>query len=213
MLQRLVKSAGSMALVLALCVAIPNAVQAGWNYEYTPAWSAGHGGPSGGYWTGVDSNTGGYYGGGYYGGGYGYSGYAGYPVYPGAAATPGYTYTAPYYGAPAYASIPAVNSTMVGAQPANKNDQAVRLDVRVPGNAKIWVEGKEMQGNGQQRRFVSPPLERGANYTYDIRATWQEGGRTVERKRHLTVHAGDRLNVDLTSPSQSTPVTTGNARQ
>lgn len=192
-MSRLLKSVGVVALALASCLALAQSANAGWDFQRTPVWSSGHGGYTSAYSSGYSN---------------GYSGYSGSyapsyaPSYPSAA--PGFT-----YAAPSYAYVPPVSSGTVSAQQVNvANDRAVRIDVRVPAGAKIWIGGKETTQGGESRSFVSPPLEPGSDYTYDIRATWKEGGRTVERKRHVTVHAGDRLNLNLSSPSRpTTPVT------
>lgn len=102
------------------------------------------------------------------------------PVYP--ASAPGTT-TRSYYYAPGKTS------------PVNN---VVSLNLLVPIDAQVWIEGSPTSQFGWQRRFVSPPLEAGRDYTYDIQVSWVHGGREVTRTRHITVHAGDV--IDLTIP-------------
>src|SRR5579884_166675 len=121
----------------------------------------------------------GYWGWDYPGYGYGYGGYPyggyygdyGYPMmYP------------PYYGyghppadyMAAYPPIPVAEST------------AVLLNVTVPAGAELWVDGHKTSQTGAVRQFTSPPLAAGKDYTYELRAKWKDGGRTVEQSR--TVH-------------------------
>jgi uncharacterized protein (TIGR03000 family) len=78
----------------------------------------------------------------------------------------------------------------------------VSLEVRVPADAEIFVEGEKTAQKGTLRRFVSPPITPGTRYTYEIKAKWMEGGREVDRTRKVDVRAGDRLRVDLTKPSE-----------
>jgi len=169
----------AIALTLAVCLALVPTAMAGWNFQYTPVWSSGHGGYSSAYFSGGVTSS-------------GYSGYSGYSA------------NSANYGQQAYAFVPPVNSGIVGTQSVNTNDRSALIDIRVPSGAKIWFDGKETAQGGESRSFVSPPLNSGSNYTYGIRATWKEGGRTIERKRQVTVHAGDRLNLNLATPSRST---------
>lgn len=165
----------------------------------------------GGDWRGGDWRGGdwrGYYPGGYYRGwsypgyydyGYGYNRWYrdGY-YYPGRRYYDYYDYgtdyAEPYYDSGAYRSdVPAESSD------ASSSTAAV-LNITVPPDAEIWVQGVKMSGSGTRRQFASPPLEQGEDYEYKIQARWMENGREVARTRTVDVHAGDRLNVDLTKP-------------
>jgi uncharacterized protein (TIGR03000 family) len=50
---------------------------------------------------------------------------------------------------------------------------------------------------GELRHFVSPPLTPGRDDFYEIKAKWTEGGKEFTRSRHVTVHAGDVINVSF----------------
>jgi len=162
----------------------------------------------------------GYYGGrGYYPwwGGYGYPGYNGYgygyPSYGYGYSYPSYYdygYTNPdYYGNTsgydpyAYADdayYPAAGTPAAAAAPVVANDAVlVTVDVPVP-DADVWFDGVKMTQSGMTRVFTSPPLQAGQNYVYDIRARWTQNGVAVDRTRHVSVHAGDRITVDFTQP-------------
>jgi len=77
------------------------------------------------------------------------------------------------------------------ASPVN----TVTLNLTVPADAKIWIEGSPMSLRGTQRQFVSPPIQPGDDYTYDFQVSWNQDGREVTNKRHITVHAGDVINL------------------
>jgi uncharacterized protein (TIGR03000 family) len=80
------------------------------------------------------------------------------------------------------------------------NDQdpnAAFMNVRVPSNAQVWFDGENTQQRGDLRRFVSPPLDPGKTFTYEIKASWTENGRQVERTRKVHVRSGQRVNVDF----------------
>jgi uncharacterized protein (TIGR03000 family) len=76
--------------------------------------------------------------------------------------------------------------------------RAVHFAVMVPADAEVWFDGAKTTQTGPDREFVSPPLQRGHSYSYDVRARWKDGGRAVDRTRHVTFYAGDELTLDFT---------------
>lgn len=90
---------------------------------------------------------------------------------------------------PAAAPAPAPPESAVGV-----------IDVRVPPDAKLWVEGKLTSQKGARRRFVSPSLDQGSSYTYRVRATWSEKGHNVSREQFVVIHAGDRESITFVDP-------------
>jgi len=155
-----------------------------------------------------------YYSGSYYPGSYGYnsgyyprSNYGGY-YYPNTSYYNNSYYNNSYYSNGSYASTPTTSSYqsfypsqgVTGASYANVPEQsslAVTMSIRVPPDAEVWFGDVKTNLTGAERLFVSPPLEPGKDYTYEIRARWNEDGRPVERTRTLQVHAGDRLNISF----------------
>jgi uncharacterized protein (TIGR03000 family) len=103
------------------------------------------------------------------------------------------TYPAPALSYPesSYPVIPPADSSAAA-------DNTVRINVRVPPDAEVWVEGQATRQAGPVREFASPPITPGRDYTYEIRARWREGDREVTRARDLTVRAGDAVSVDFT---------------
>jgi uncharacterized protein (TIGR03000 family) len=130
---------------------------------------------------GLYIGLGGGYGGGF-GGGYGYD--SGYSGYTSAYANPDYSagaQTQPVY-------TPDVSTT-------------ARLDIRVPADAQVWVEGVEMKQTGAFRQMISPPvLEPGKTYHYTVKATWNANGQPVTESRKINVQAGLASLVDFTKP-------------
>ena len=74
------------------------------------------------------------------------------------------------------------------------------VSVRLPAEAQLMFQGTEMRLTGPDRLFRSPPLAAGKTYRYDVTARWMEDGKPVEKKRSITVQAGQRSNLDLTTP-------------
>src|SRR5580704_17888511 len=64
---------------------------------------------------------------------------------------------------------------------------AARLNIRLPQNAHLWVEGKEMAQTGTEFQLVSPALDPGYNYTYHLKVQWNERGADITRTRAVPV--------------------------
>ena len=62
-------------------------------------------------------------------------------------------------------------------------------------NAKIFVEGQDMNDNGNLRTYRSPPLKDDRNYSYEIRTEWTENGQARKETRKFPVHPGDHVMI------------------
>ena len=72
------------------------------------------------------------------------------------------------------------------------------MEVRVPANAEVWVEGDKTSQTGAVRHFSSPALTPGKTFTYDLRARWTGAdGKAVDRTKQVKVQAGARVGVDF----------------
>jgi len=123
---------------------------------------------------------GGYYGG--YGGGY-YPGYRSYYYSP--------SYTVVY---PPPVPVATTVQITVGA-PAVDNTATVH--VHVPADAVVWFNGAQMSQTGTEREFVTPALEPGRSYSYQVRAKWMNGGQPVERTAKVKVRPNETTEVDM----------------
>ncbi len=74
--------------------------------------------------------------------------------------------------------------------------QTVTVEVYLPQDARLFIEGQEVRSEGPMRRFVSPRLPPG-KYTYTIKAIipGANGPRTVTRR--IDVRPGDFESIDL----------------
>ena len=170
----------SSLLGLALLVLAPSAASAQIGYGSGGRFYYGNGmyniGGYPGYYYGGNPN---YYGG-WYGPGYGYAGYA-----------PGYRYYGPdpaAYVRPSFYYDPA-------PIPPQSVNQPVYVNVQVPADAEVWFAGNKTDQTGTTRRFVSPPLPPGYNYTYDVVARWMKDGQPVEEKRTVQFTSGQQREV------------------
>lgn len=100
------------------------------------------------------------------------------------------------------------------ADPPPVGDQAsltgdATLTVSVPEDARIFVNGASTTSTGSDRSYVSRGLQRGLNYTYEVRAEIEREGKTVEETKIVSLRAGQtsRLSFNLTA-SQAAPTTT-----
>jgi len=195
------------------------------------------GGGGVGYYSGYSPSYSGYSNWGYGYRPYGYASYYGgyrgfYPQsYYGSYYYPGnYGYNNNYYYSNGtYASTPSAFSyqsfypsegtfgATTNAEQANvaliQSNDAAHIFVRVPPDAEVWFGNIKTNTLGVERSFVSPPLESGYEYTYRIRARWDENGRTIDRTRTLSVQPGrmyqlDFLNSADTDQSAQTPAST-----
>jgi uncharacterized protein (TIGR03000 family) len=79
-------------------------------------------------------------------------------------------------------------------------DNIARVMVIVPADAEVSFDGTRTTLTGTERTFKTPPLEKGSNYYYSVRARWTQDGRPVEQTRKVMVKAGAKVRVDFTSP-------------
>jgi uncharacterized protein (TIGR03000 family) len=172
----------------------------------------GHHGGYGGW--GHRGGYGGWYGG-YYPGYYSYYPDTDYGAYYDSENYPDYSYS-PFYGYGNYqygSDSGSVSGYSSGASTAPViQDDTARVKVLVPAEAQVWIDNQPTRAKGSERDFVSPRLEPTRNYTYDIRARWNEGGHEVEQTRTAEVRAGGETTVDFraSAPNQrQTPARTG----
>jgi uncharacterized protein (TIGR03000 family) len=71
------------------------------------------------------------------------------------------------------------------------------LHVSLPADAELWLNGKRMGRTGPERDFISPQLQEGETYTYEIKARWTQDGRPQEETIEAKVRANKTTNVRL----------------
>jgi uncharacterized protein (TIGR03000 family) len=184
----------------------------------------GHGGGGGGHGGGGGWHGGGgsWHGGGgnYYHGGYypyyhrgfdGYGGYGGYGAsYPGFGFYPGYygVYAPSYYSyddVPYYSDSNVIysSSSDTPTPPAAPDEDRAYMTIQLPvDRADVWIEGEKSVQEKASQDYVSPKLETGKKYYYEVRARWTDAkGKAVEVKRSFPIYAGRPVLVDFTEPA------------
>lgn len=130
-----------------------------------------------------------------FGGTYISSGIYGYTdAPPSVPVMPSYPATTQQPEPPAPPSPPPV---LVVVPAAAAQDNRVYIDINLPADAELYIQGIKMQQTGTVRRFTSPVLDPTRHFTYEIRAVWKENGREVSASRKLGVRAGDQQTITL----------------
>lgn len=80
------------------------------------------------------------------------------------------------------------------APPADRQDRAT-VEMHVPADAAVWVDGYGVKQTGAVRTLSTPPLRPGETFAYDVRARWTENGAPVEQTQTVVVKAGERSRV------------------
>src|SRR5262249_26327995 len=109
------------------------------------------------------------------------------------------TYESQFY-APQYYSAPAeqtYESGYYGTQRDSIPADAALINLTVPTNAEVWFSGDKTTSTGGFRSFVTPPLESGHNFAYQLRVRWMEDGQPRERVEKPPVRPGERLNLRI----------------
>jgi uncharacterized protein (TIGR03000 family) len=129
---------------------------------------------------------------------------------------PNYSYYAPTYVAPTYSYYPPAYSYYqpspdYSVQPAASTTAIANIRVVVPDpQATIFFDGRTTTSTGTERLFHTPALAFGGSYTYQIRATWVQGGRQVTQERTVSVMPGQTTVIDFTQPpSENIPPPSG----
>ncbi len=85
--------------------------------------------------------------------------------------------------------------------PAPAGQEApIRLQLLVPADAKIFVDGNATRQTGPVRRFESPPVPLNKTFTYQIKITWTVNGEEKSVEKRVRVRAGENQ-LDYRNPS------------
>jgi uncharacterized protein (TIGR03000 family) len=68
-----------------------------------------------------------------------------------------------------------------------------KLIVDLPADAKLFIDGRPMNISSQHPVFVTPGLQAGKTYYYDLRAEVVRDGKAVSDFKRVVFHAGDEL--------------------
>jgi uncharacterized protein (TIGR03000 family) len=81
--------------------------------------------------------------------------------------------------------------------------RSVLLELRVPANAEVWIDGAKTNQTGSLRQYISPPIEPGRPYAYKVEAKWTDNGQERKRTEEVKVRPGQLVRLDLTRASEA----------
>jgi uncharacterized protein (TIGR03000 family) len=129
-------------------------------------------------------------------GGYGYGGYD--PTVASVPSAAYFTYGRTSYTTESPSPIPVYDPRPAYAPMPPAMPLTALLQVQVPIDAEVWLEGQKMRSTGALRHFRSPPLNPAKGYVYEVRVRWPSDGKTVEDVRPTAIRAGATVYVDFT---------------
>ena len=77
------------------------------------------------------------------------------------------------------------------------------LNVRVPEDAKVYLQDQLMTLSGAERRFVTPELSAGASSVYNVKVEVVRDGQTLSKTAKATITPGQVVDVTVTFDSQN----------
>ena len=119
----------------------------------------------------------------------------------------------PQYGVSYPYSQPSHNNSTVadsgsyttGVQ--STDETAAYLQLVVPEDAQVFLNGRLATSNGTHRSFAARGLLKGHSYTYEVLARATRDGRVIEEKRTVRLRAGDNNNLAFKLQAPAAPVT------
>jgi uncharacterized protein (TIGR03000 family) len=102
-----------------------------------------------------------------------------------------------------------VAAALVGqvAQAQEKVKSAIIVLVPEKGHAetKLTISGAATEQTGSERKFTTPPIDKGSTYTYTFQAVIEPNNYTkITRTKSVTFKAGEDVKVDLTKEDEKT---------
>jgi uncharacterized protein (TIGR03000 family) len=115
---------------------------------------------------------------------------------------------APTPPAPADGSAAPMKSSMYRALDGS---QTALLNVNVPAEATIYVNGTQTTSTGTQRQYISRGLSADNRYEYEIRAEMVRDGKTLTETKSVTLGPGQEVNLSFNfDGNKEAPVAAGN---
>ena len=71
------------------------------------------------------------------------------------------------------------------------------IHVTLPANARLTFDGAATKTTSADRTFVTPPLEKGKEFQYTLKAHFTQGDNAVTVERQIVVRAGQETDVSL----------------
>jgi uncharacterized protein (TIGR03000 family) len=76
------------------------------------------------------------------------------------------------------------------------------LSVKVPGDAKVFVNDRPTSSTGEDREYISRDLQPGARYSYKVRAEFTRDGKAVSEEKIVQLTAGQNSALNFAGEQQ-----------
>jgi len=120
-------------------------------------------------------------------------------------AAPAYAPALP--AAPMITPAPATGPTItpptpekIEKKPMSQTAAPATIIVSLPADAKLMIDETLTTSTSDRRVFVSPNLNAGKEYHYNLKATFVQDGKTVELTKRVAVIAGNETTVSFEAP-------------
>jgi uncharacterized protein (TIGR03000 family) len=77
------------------------------------------------------------------------------------------------------------------------------LNLKVPADAKVYLQDQQMTLAGTERRFVTPELQDGKQHTYTVRVEVVRDGRTISKTTTAAVKPGQEVQIAVSFTEQN----------
>jgi uncharacterized protein (TIGR03000 family) len=88
-------------------------------------------------------------------------------------------------------------------QQASLGGASAELVVTVPPGGSLTIDGKPTAAVSGERRFRSPPLEKGQTYGYELCLSLPRNRQTVKLTKRVLVREGETRRIDFRLPSEA----------
>ncbi len=78
----------------------------------------------------------------------------------------------------------------------------VVVKITVPADAVLEIDGEKKTQTGTDRSFITPDLEKGKKYNYQLKATFKKEGKPVTVEKTISVEPGKDTEIDLTKADE-----------
>lgn len=97
----------------------------------------------------------------------------------------------------------------VSVIPASNSGGRATVIVRLPADAQLFADGSALKMTGAERKFMTPELPAGMEYTYKFTAEYERNGEVVNVSKKVAVRSGMTATVEFVDLTASKPAPKG----
>jgi uncharacterized protein (TIGR03000 family) len=131
-----------------------------------------------------------------------------YPAVPGVAPPPGAPFAVPE------TAPPMIPPDTLGVRPVEHKSPALvsngptgraTVVVKLPADARLSADGRQLNLTGPERKFVSPELPTGQEFVYRFKVEYDRDGETVSVTKKVPVRAGGTATIEFVDLTATRP--------